>query len=79
VDCILVFMALEAAVLALLHSRSKRGLTPLDVILSLLAGVPLLLALRVALKGEPWQYVAVCLLAALVAHALDLARRMAAA
>jgi hypothetical protein len=75
VDAILGFMVAEAVVLAWLYRRTGRGIAPLDLVVSLLAGVFLLLALRAALVGAAWPTVALWLAAALVAHVADLARR----
>ena len=52
-----------------------RGISPLDALASLLAGVFLLLALRAALTAEPWTAVALWLAGALAAHLADVARR----
>lgn len=76
VDLILVVMALEAAWLLSRKSRMGRNrMQPLDVALAFLPGVCLLLALRVALTGGPWPWVAVAVTASFPFHLLDLARR----
>jgi hypothetical protein len=75
VDLILGFMLLEGLALALWHRRTGRGLAPLDVLANVLAGACLLLALRAALVGAAWFWIAFALSAALFAHLLDLARR----
>ena len=79
VDLILGFMLLEWIVLARRRSRAGRGLGPLEVGVSLLAGAALLLALRSALRGADWRQIACLLLLALAAHAWDFSRRWTAA
>ena len=76
VDLILIVMAIEAAWLLTRKSRMGRNrMQPLDVALAFLPGVCLLLALRVALTGGPWPWVAVAVTASFPFHLLDLARR----
>jgi CBS-domain-containing membrane protein len=75
VDGILVLMLLELGVLTLLRLRTRRGLTAIELVVSLGAGAALLMALRAALLGAPWQHVAPWLAAALVAHLVDLKLR----
>ncbi len=77
VDWILALMVMEAGFLAVFHSRNMPGL-PLRQGISVLAGgAALLLALRCALRGAPWQSVALWLIVALGAHLLDLRSRIA--
>jgi hypothetical protein len=69
-------MAIEAA--WLLTRKPRRGrsrMQPLDIALTFLPGVCLLLALRVALTGGPWPWVALAVTASFPFHLLDLARR----
>jgi len=75
VDWILGLMLLELAVLTLLRRTTRRGLSAIELIVALGAGAALLAALRTALLGEPWQRIAPWLLAALVAHLIDLSFR----
>lgn len=75
VDLIVGLMVLEWLALAVWHRRAGQGVAPLDALVSLLAGVFLLLALRAALTAEPWTTVALWLAGALAAHLADLARR----
>ena len=75
VDLILAFTALEAALVVLYHRRTGRGPAPADFLVNLSSGVCLMLALRCALVGAWWGWLALCLAAALVAHLTDLARR----
>lgn len=75
VDAALVLLAAEAAVLALRHRRTGGGPRLRDVAPTLLAGAGLLAALRAALGGAGAGAIALCLLAALLAHILDLRQR----
>jgi dolichol kinase len=75
VDLILVFMALEAALLAWHRRRSGRGPSVAGLLAFFLAGACLLLALRAALVGASWGWVAAPLAGAGAAHAADLALR----
>lgn len=75
VDIVIGFMAAEAALLAIHHRRSGRGLEPVALAGILLPGLALLLALRAALTGAAWPWIAGWLLAALAAHLADLRLR----
>jgi hypothetical protein len=75
VDFVLVLVAVEAVGLAVLYRRSGRGIAPGALVGFLGAGVALMLALRVALVGGWWGYVALFLLVAGVAHVWDLRSR----
>ncbi len=75
VDCILVFMAIESIVLIAVHRSSRAGPSPGELIVSLSAGVALLLALRAAVVGSSWPMVAMWLGVALIAHLGDLRLR----
>ncbi len=76
IDAILVLMIVEGLLLAAYHHRTGRGLASIDIVLNLAAGAFLLLALRGALVGAGWQAIAASLAAALVAHLMDLRRRL---
>lgn len=67
VDAILLLTVLEGAGLLILRRP--------DLLATLLAGLALLAALRLALGGADWRWLALALLAALIAHLFDLARR----
>ena len=54
---------------------TRRGLCAAAVGLLLLSGIFLLLALRAALAGSVWPWVPAALLAALIAHLMDLRHR----
>jgi hypothetical protein len=74
-DLILGLMLIEGVVLFVYNVTTSRGIAPVDLLTSLLAGVFLILALRFALVGAGWEWVALSLAAALVAHLADLSRR----
>jgi hypothetical protein len=75
VDCILLFMAIESFVLIAVHRFTRAGPSPRELIVSLSAGVALLLALRAAVVGSHWPMVAIWLVVALIAHLGDLGLR----
>jgi len=75
VDLILVFVAVEAAVLLAYRGIAGRGLEPLAIASMLLPGVCLLLALRAALMGAQPVLVLLWLTLALLVHLADLWQR----
>jgi hypothetical protein len=77
VDLILVLVALEFVVLVLHHRATQRGIASFDLLANLASGVCLLLALRAALSGASWIWIAVALGVSLLGHMLDLSRRLA--
>jgi hypothetical protein len=73
IDIILLLVALE---IFLLRSLRSRGAPPVVALLpNLLAGACLLLALRLALGQASWVWLALALVASLVAHLMDLRQR----
>ena len=72
VDIIIAMIVLEAVALSLHNLITRRGLRPQDYLLNLLSGLCLMLALRTALGGAAWHWIAACLSAAGVMHATDL-------
>jgi len=76
IDVILGLMLLEAAFLARFARRKARDGTRSWFLWTLASGACLLLALRAALVGAAWYFVAACLAAALGAHVIDLATRL---
>jgi len=75
IDIILALVVAEAVALLAFRAFFGRGPAPAAFVGNLLAGAFLLLALRNALDGGSWTWMAICLLAALVAHLADLALR----
>ncbi len=75
VDLILLLVLLEAILLAVWHRRTGRGIAPAALAGILCSGAALLLALRAALVGAWWGWVAAALLASLLAHLFDLRSR----
>ena len=75
VDLIIALMVAEALVLGLLYRRTGKGVSLADLLPNMLAGLFLLLALRAALTGAPWTWIALSLIAALIAHLADVVRR----
>ena len=69
VDLVLAFMAVEAVVLVMMKRRA------LTVVLTILPGAVMMLALRVALTGADWQWVAIWLTVSLPLHLADLRHR----
>lgn len=75
VDLVLALVALEAGLLAWYRRRSGRGVPVGEMLAFLAAGACLLLALRAALVGASWGWVAAPLAGAGAAHLADLALR----
>jgi hypothetical protein len=74
-DIVIAVMAIEALVLIALRSRF-RNLQIADAIAFLAAGFFLALALRAAMTGAAWPWLAACLAAAFLAHVADMWRRL---
>jgi hypothetical protein len=72
VDLILAITAIEAILVVAYHRRTGRGIAPAAFLGTLLSGVWLMLALRGALVGPWWGWIALCLVGSLVAHLVDL-------
>jgi hypothetical protein len=75
IDLILLGTLLEFLLLLLWRRRTGRGLPAAELALNLAAGAALLLALRAALTGAGWTWIAAWLAAALLAHLLHLRQR----
>jgi len=75
IDVIVALMALEAFVLILLRKKTDRGPTRTEILVSLAAGLALLVALRIALVDGRWEMISAALAASLVAHLADLRLR----
>jgi len=78
VDAILVLMMIEYVALIFLYKKFNRGASTAALLANLSAGAGLLLSLRAALIGSPWQIVSVWLLLALFAHVADMKLRWGA-
>jgi len=75
IDLMLVFVLIEVAALMLYWRLTGKGIAPVSLLLNAGAGTSLMLALRAALTGAPWQWLAAWLAASLVFHVVDLAAR----
>lgn len=69
VDVVLLVIAIEFALLAVLAKWR-----PLDALLRLVPGALMLVALRAALTGLDWRWIALPLLLSFPVHVADLAR-----
>lgn len=74
-DIIIGMMVLEAAALIAYHSKTGKGIRPLQALAALAAGASLFVALRLALTGAPWLWIGAALAASLAAHIADLTSR----
>jgi len=72
IDFILVLVVLEALAIAGWRFIKGSGPAPLPFIVNLAAGASLMLALRNALIGMSWTWIAPCLIVSLAAHLGDL-------
>lgn len=76
VDLVIAVIVVEALVLVARHRLAGRGPAPASILPNLAAGLALALALRAALAGAAWPWLAAALLAAGVAHLIDLGLRI---
>jgi hypothetical protein len=74
-DAVIVFTVLEGVGLWLYHRSTGQGLAPGEYALNMLSGLCLMLAVRAAVSGLAWPWVAVCLSASGLAHGWDITRR----
>jgi outer membrane biosynthesis protein TonB len=74
-DVAIAILLLEALLFVWLHARRRLGPAPGELLPNVAAGLFLLLALRGALVGAGWPWIAASLAAALAAHLADLVRR----
>ncbi len=72
IDLLVGLTLLEAAAVVLYRRRVGRGPAPGPFVVNLLAGICMMLALRVALTGGWWGWISLCLLGSLAAHLRDL-------
>lgn len=79
-DIIITLVVLEALLFALLPRLVPQRAWPRFTTLwpTLLSGAVLMLAIRLAVTGAPWIWLALVLLTALVVHLVDLAMRFRA-
>jgi len=70
VDIVLAFMVVEFMWLV-----ARRNRPPADVLIALLPGAMMMLALRAALIGADWMWIALWLALSLPAHLEDVRRR----
>ena len=75
IDLILLLVVAEAALLAWLGPRARRESLFTGIAPTLVSGALLLLAVRAALSGLWWGWVALILTLALISHGIDLALR----
>jgi hypothetical protein len=75
IDLVIVATLLEWAALAWLWRSRRRGLRPAALARMFLPGLCLMLAMRSAVVGTPWYWMAVLLSAAGLSHAVDLKSR----
>ena len=78
-DLLIAVMLIEVVVLVGYRVASGRGYPVPHIISSVLAGLFLVLALRAALVGAPWYWIAASLAAAGAAHLADVVLRWPAA
>jgi hypothetical protein len=77
VDLIIAFTVLEGLALAWYFRATGRGVAPGRFGINLVSGLCLMFALRSALAGAGWAWIASGLLAAGLAHGIDLWRSWA--
>ncbi len=75
VDALIVLTVLEGLALVAHHRLTGRGVRPRDFLANLTAGLCLMAALRGAMAGSGWWWIAAWLAAAGFAHGFDLWRR----
>jgi hypothetical protein len=76
VDAVLALVVMEVIALAFLRLAKGRAVPFSGILVTIAAGASLLLALRAALAGADWRWVALALTAALIAHLADLRIRL---
>lgn len=75
-DLVLLVLALETAGLVLLRRRRSAPPGPVAILAAALPGAALVIALRFALTGAPWQAIAAALIASFALHLVDLTLRL---
>lgn len=74
-DILLAIIVIEAVAISAYWRATGRGIAPRDLLPNLIAGAMLVLALRFALVGMDWTWIAGALAAAGAASVVDLKRR----
>jgi hypothetical protein len=72
VDAVIAFTLLETLLLLAWRRYSGRGIAPRPLLSTMASGLTLMAALRAVVAGAPWPWLVACLMAAGVAHAIDL-------
>lgn len=75
IDGVIALTFIECIFLLAFYQVKKRGLAPGDYLLNLTSGLCLMFALRCALVGAAWIWIALWLMASGLAHGTDLWRR----
>ncbi len=75
VDVIIALVLIEAAALFIYHRQTGHGPAPEQITPTLLSGLCLMVALRAALTGASWIWIALGLTISLIAHLIDLRQR----
>lgn len=75
VDAVLIVLALEAFAVIGYWLWRNRGIAPADFLPGMISGALMLLALRAVLAGAGWLVPTLCLMAAGLAHLVDVRRR----
>ncbi len=75
-DVMLIFMLVEAVCLLAYFFKTRRGLPPLAVFWMLLPGSCLVLAVRGALVGAEWGWIALAVSVSLLGHIGDFRQRL---
>lgn len=79
IDVILAVMVIEAILLIVYRTKTRSGPTVAQTVSNIASGAMIMLAVRSALTGAGWEQTAMFLLAAFVAHLVDLKLRLGAA
>ena len=76
VDLVLLLVVLEVAALPWLLQRLGSSLRLAQLLPNIAAGAALFIALRLAISGAAWHWIAAAMIAALLAHLYDLNQRI---
>jgi hypothetical protein len=72
IDILVAFMLIECVALIVWRRQTGSGPSVSALVTNLAAGAALMLSLRAALVGSPWQIISLWLILGLLAHAADL-------